>query len=69
MHQVDTTTDSEWNSLVASKLKEYNKEATQQFLEEASLLTRKWKDKVGSFHEIKHRELQLVPELGPSLRR
>jgi hypothetical protein len=39
MHQVDATKDSEWNSLVASKPKEYNKETTQQFLAEASLLT------------------------------
>jgi hypothetical protein len=66
MHQVDATTDSEWNSLVAAKPKEYNKETTQQFLAEASLLTQKWQDKVESFHGVKHRALELVPELGPS---
>jgi hypothetical protein len=66
MHQVDATTDSEWNSLVAAKPKEYNKETTQQFLAEASLLARKWQDKVESFQGVKHRALELVPELGPS---
>jgi hypothetical protein len=52
--------------LVAAKPKEYNKEMTQQFLAEASLLTQKWQDKVGSFQGVKHRALELVPELGPS---
>jgi len=28
IHQVDATTDSEWNSLVAAKPKEYSKEMT-----------------------------------------
>jgi hypothetical protein len=65
MHQVDAI-DSEWNSLVASRPKECNKEMTQQFLAEASLLTRKWKDKVQRFHRVKHRALALVPKLGPS---
>jgi hypothetical protein len=44
-----------------AKPKEYNKEMTQQFLAEASLLTRKWQDKVENFHEVKHRDLELVP--------
>jgi hypothetical protein len=38
MHQVDATTDSEWNSLVASKPKGCSTEVTQQFVVEASLL-------------------------------
>jgi hypothetical protein len=66
MHQVDATTDSEWNSLVASKPKGCITDATQQFVVEASLLARKWQDKVGSFQEVKKRALELVPELGPS---
>jgi hypothetical protein len=66
MHQIDATADSEWNSLVAAKPKEYNKDTTQQFLAEASLLTQKWQDKVEIFHGVKHRALELVPELGPS---
>jgi hypothetical protein len=66
MHQVDATSDSEWNSLVTTKTKEYNKDMTQQFLAEASLLTQKRQDKVESFHEVKHRELALVLELGSS---
>ena len=66
MHQVDATTYSEWNSLVAAKPKEYNKEMTQQFLTEASLHSWKWQDKVEIFHGVKHRELELVLELGPS---
>jgi hypothetical protein len=66
MHQVDATTDSEWNSLVASKPKECITDATQQFIVEASLLARKWQDKVGSFQEVKKQALELVPELGPS---
>jgi hypothetical protein len=66
INQVDATTDSEWNSLVAAKPKEYNKETTQQFLAEASLLTRKWKDKVEIFQGVKHKAFELVPELGPS---
>jgi hypothetical protein len=49
-----------------AKPKEYNKETTQQFLAEASLLARKWQDKVESFQGVKHRALELVPELGPS---
>jgi len=47
--------------LVAAKPKEYNKDTTQQFLPEASLLTQKWQDKVESFHGVNHRALQLVP--------
>jgi hypothetical protein len=66
MHQVDATTDSEWNSLVASKPKGCITDATQQFMAEASLLARKWQDKVGSFQEVKKWALELVPELGPS---
>jgi hypothetical protein len=66
MHQVDATTDSEWNSLVASKPKECITDVTQQFIVEASLLARKWQDKVGSFQEVKKWALELVPELGPS---
>jgi hypothetical protein len=33
---------------------------------EASLLARKWQDKVGSFQEVRKWALELVPELGPS---
>jgi hypothetical protein len=39
---------------------------TQQFVIEASLLARKWQDKVGSFQEVNKWTLELVPELGPS---
>jgi hypothetical protein len=39
MHQFDATSDFEWNFLVVANPKEYNKETTQQFLAEASLLT------------------------------
>jgi hypothetical protein len=66
MHQVDATTNSEWNSLVASKPKECIIDATQQFIAEASLLVVKWKDKVGSFQEVKKWALELVPKLVPS---
>jgi hypothetical protein len=66
MHQFDATTDSEWNFLVASKTKADSKETTQQFVAEASLLARKWKDKVGNFQGVKQRALELVPKLGPS---
>jgi hypothetical protein len=65
MHQVDATADFEWNSLVAAKPNEYNKETTQQFLVEASLLAWKWHEKVESFHRVKHRALEMVLELGP----
>jgi hypothetical protein len=66
MHQVDATPYSEWNSLVTSKPKEHIKQATQQFIAEASLLAMKWQDKVGSFQEVNKRALELAPELGPS---
>jgi hypothetical protein len=66
MHQVDATIDSKWNSLVTSKPKGCITDETQQFIVEASLLARKWQDKVGSFQEVKKRALELVPELGPS---
>jgi hypothetical protein len=49
MHQVIATNISEWKLLVTAKPKEYSKETTQQFLAEASLLSWKWHDKVGSF--------------------
>jgi hypothetical protein len=49
MHQVETLLDVEWNSLIASKLKEFNLNATQQFIAEASLLARKWQDKLEQF--------------------
>jgi hypothetical protein len=41
-------------------------EATQQFVAEASLLARKWQDKVGNFQGVRERALELVPESGPS---
>jgi hypothetical protein len=66
MHQVDSITDSKWKSLVASKLKGCIKYPTQQFVAEASLLSRKWQDKIGSFQEFKKRALELYPKLGPS---
>jgi hypothetical protein len=52
--------------LVASNTKADKKETTQQFVAEASLLTRKWQDKVGNFQGVKQKALELVPELGPS---
>jgi hypothetical protein len=66
MHQVETLADAEWNSLIASKLKEFNLNATQQFIAEASLLARKWQDKLEQFQEIREKSLELVLELGPS---
>jgi hypothetical protein len=66
MHQVYATADSEWNSLVTSKPKGCIIDATQQFVVEASLLARKWQDKIGSFQEVNKWALELVPELGPS---
>jgi hypothetical protein len=66
MHQVDATADSEWNSLVASKPKGCITDVTQQFVVEASLLARKWQDKIVGFQEVRKRALELVPELGPS---
>jgi hypothetical protein len=66
MHYVDSTLDSEWNSLVRSKPKECITDVTQKFVTEASLLSKKWHDKIGSFQEVKKRALELVPELGPS---
>ena len=66
MHQVDATTYFEWNLLVASKPKGCSKEVTQPFVAEASLLTRKWQDKVGNFQGVKEQTLELVLELGPS---
>jgi hypothetical protein len=66
MHQVDATTDSEWNSLVTSKPKGCITDVTQQFVVEASLLSRKWQDKVVNFQGVRKRALELVPELGPS---
>jgi hypothetical protein len=66
MHQVDSIADSEWNSLVVSKPKECITDATQQFVVEASLLSRKWQDKVDNFQDVRKRALELVPKLGPS---
>jgi uncharacterized coiled-coil DUF342 family protein len=63
---VETLVDAEWNSLIASKPKEFNTNATQQFVAEASLLARKWQDKIEHFQEIREKSLELVPELGPS---
>jgi hypothetical protein len=65
MHKFDATTYSKWNSLVTSKPKGCSTEATQQFVAEASLLARKWQDKVGNFQGVRERALELVPELGP----
>jgi hypothetical protein len=65
MHHMDTIADSEWNSLVVSKPKECIIDANQQFVVEASLLARKWQDKVEKFQEVRKRSLELVSELGP----
>jgi hypothetical protein len=66
MNQVDATSDSEWNFLVVSNTKVDSEETTQEFVAEASLLTRKWQDKVGKFQVVKQKALELVLELGPS---
>jgi hypothetical protein len=66
MHQLDATIDSQWNLLVASKPKGCIIDATQWFIVEASLLAKKWQDKIGSFHEVSKRALELVPELSLS---
>jgi hypothetical protein len=66
MHKVDAITCSEWNLLVSSNPKECSKEATQQFFVEATLLARKWQQKVGNFQGVKEQSLELVLELGPS---
>jgi hypothetical protein len=66
MHQVDATTDSEWNFLVASKPKGCITDVTQQFVAKASLLFRKWQEKIVGFQEVGKRSLNLVRELGPS---
>jgi hypothetical protein len=42
MHQVDATSNWEWNSLVASKPKGCITDVNQKFMVEASLLSRKW---------------------------
>jgi hypothetical protein len=39
---------------------------TQQFVVEASLISRKWQDKVDNFQDVRQRALELVLELGPS---
>jgi len=64
MHLVEAIDESEWNSLVASKKKEWITDATQQFVVEASLLAIKWQDKVENFQEVGKRSLELVPKLG-----
>jgi rubrerythrin len=48
------------------KAKRVHHNATQQFVVEASLLSRKWQDKVDNFQEVRKRSLELIPELGPS---
>jgi hypothetical protein len=66
MHQVDAIVDYEWNSLVASKPKECITDATQQFVVESLLLSRKWQEKVDNFQEVRKISLELVPKLGSS---
>jgi hypothetical protein len=61
IHQVDATTDFEWKLLVTPKTKVDSKEATQHSIAEASLLTRKWQEKVGNFQGLKEKALDLVP--------
>jgi single-stranded DNA-binding protein len=66
MHQFYSIVDSKWNSLIVSKPKECITNATQQFIVEASLLSRKWQDKVDNFQEFRKRSLKIVPMLGLS---
>jgi hypothetical protein len=66
MHQVDATVDSKWNSMVASNPKGCITYVNQQFEVEASLLSRKWQDKIGGLEEVRKRALELAPKLGPS---
>jgi hypothetical protein len=51
INQVDATTNSECNSLVASKPQGCMTEGTQQLIAEASFVARKCHDKVGRFKE------------------
>jgi hypothetical protein len=54
MHQVDTIADFKWNLLVAAKPKEYNKEMTQQFLEDVRK-TGPRSNKIKQMQKQKHR--------------
>jgi hypothetical protein len=47
-------------------LKVFIIDVTQQFIAEASLLARKWQDKIVVFQEVKKKALELILELGPS---
>jgi hypothetical protein len=49
-----------------SKTKECITFATQQFFFEASLLARKWQDKVENFQDLRKRSIEIIPELGSS---
>jgi len=65
MHQVETLADAKWNALIASNPKEFNTSATQLFVVETSLHSRKWQEKIENFQEIREKALELVPKLGP----
>jgi hypothetical protein len=61
IHQVNATTDSTCNSVVTSKPKGCIIEVTQWFITKASILSKKWQDKVGRFQGVRKRALDLVP--------
>jgi hypothetical protein len=65
LQQLDALVDTKWNALLATEPEVLDVNAAQEFVVGASILARKWKDRVDQCDIFRQQALQIVPELGP----
>jgi hypothetical protein len=63
---LDSLAETEWNALLATKPKVPDINIIQEFVAGASILVRKWQDRVAHYDSFCEQSLSIVPELGPS---
>jgi len=65
LEHLDSSIDIEWNSLLATKPEETNVVAGQELVASASILIRKWKERVDQYNQFAQQKMQVIYELGP----
>jgi hypothetical protein len=63
---LDSLVDTKWNALLATKLEVPDVNVAKEFVVGASILERKWQDRVAHYDSFHEQALSIVPELGPS---
>jgi nitrogen fixation protein len=65
MQQLDAIANTEWTTLLETKLEEPIVTVTQEFFVGASILARKWQDRIKHYNSFHQHTLTIVLELGP----